>query len=102
MCSPGVQSAFGVSMAVLLTCSLLPTQLAGNFVKNTRKPAICTTPPDIKVSMSADPVSSSLPPSSLSLSSLPPFPPSLPLLSLSLPSLPLSSLSLSSLPPSPL
>ena len=38
---------------------LLPLflQLAGNFVKNTRKPAIYITPPDIKVSMSADPVS---------------------------------------------
>jgi len=35
--------------------SLAFSQLAGNFVKNTRKPAIYIIPTDIKVSMSADP-----------------------------------------------
>ena len=33
-------------------------QLAGNFVKNTRKPAVIIQSSDIKVSISADPVSS--------------------------------------------
>ena len=33
-------------------------QLAGNFVKNTRKPAVIIMLRDIQMSMSADPVSS--------------------------------------------
>ncbi len=32
-------------------------QLAGNFLKNTRKPAVIIRTGDVKVSMSADPVS---------------------------------------------
>ena len=39
------------------TVSVSLSQLAGNFVKNTRKPAMTVILDDIKVSMSADPVS---------------------------------------------